>query len=245
MKWLIIGDLHGEFKAFNYALKHKKIGYDAIIQLGDFGFWKDSLQRSKKKFPQMCRKPIFFVRGNHEEYSRYKRGKERGPFFNDYEGIIVPRYFERCKHIPIFINDEVVEIGGIKVLGVGGAVSTDRALRVLGQSWWRAEEVNGENVETIIGKGSKTDIIISHDGPTQFFERSEYKNRFSIRAGDKHLGHLYDNIKPLYWFFGHYHELMEWSDPDSGTRFVCFPTWDRGFGIFDTELMELRKHIWF
>jgi len=246
MKWLIVGDIHGEFRAINYNLNRieGKVDYDLIIQLGDFGFWKDALQRSKKKFPEMCKKPIYFIRGNHEEYSRYKRGKQRGPFFNDYEGIIVPNYFDKCKNIPRYINDEMVEMDGLKVLGVGGAKSMDREFRILGYGWWREEEVNKENVESIIRDNLKPDIILSHDAPTQFFKRSEYKGRFANRAGDKYLGKLYAQIKPRYWFFGHFHTHMEWKDDESGTKFVGFPSYNKGYRVFDTELMVLERGNW-
>lgn len=144
MKWLVVGDLHGDLRAFNYHLKmiEGKVLYDVIVQVGDFGFWKDTLQKSQKRtLPELCRRPIYFVRGNHEEYSRYKRGKQRGPFFSDYEGVIVPKYFSGCKHVPRYINDEMVRIGNLDVLGAGGAESTDREVRILGYSWWREEEV--------------------------------------------------------------------------------------------------------
>ncbi len=45
MKLLIIGDLHGEFKELDHALRYVKTGHDAIIQLGDFGIWKDVLRK--------------------------------------------------------------------------------------------------------------------------------------------------------------------------------------------------------
>ena len=246
MKWLIIGDVHGQFKAFNYNLNRieGKVDYDLIVQLGDFGFWKDILQRSKRKFPEMCKRPIYFVRGNHEEYSRDKRGKQKGPFFKDYEGIIVPSYFEKCKHVPRYINDELIKIGNLKVLGIGGARSTDREYRVLGLSWWKEEEVDTESVERAIIEKWSPDVIISHDVPTQFFEYSMFKGSFKNRAGDAQLGRLYECFQPRFWFFGHYHTQMEWKDSSSGTEFVCLPEWNKGYGIFDDEFMEFERYHW-
>ena len=246
MRCLIVGDVHGEFKGLNHYMNRIQgtINYDVILQVGDFGFWKESLQSSKKKFPEMCKRPIYFVRGNHEEYSRYNRHRVIEPFFNDYEGVIVPNYFVKCRHIPRYLNDETVEINGLKVLGVGGAVSTDREYRVLGYSWWKEEEVDRKNVMRIIKKSLKPDIVIRHDGPSHFFRAGEYNYLFPNRAGDKLLGKLYDHIKPRFWFFGHFHVYMEWEDPRSGTRFVCFPTWNKGYGILDTKLMELEMKNW-
>ena len=247
MKWLVVGDLHGELRAFNHHLKmiEGKIAYDAIIQLGDFGFWKDTLQKCQKRtLPELCRRPIYFVRGNHEEYHRDKRGKQRGPFFSDYEGVIVPKYFHKCERPPKYINDDMIRIGNLDVLGVGGAVSTDKQRREPGLSWWPEEEVNEDNVQRIIEENLKPDVILSHDVPVQFHERSKYKGRFLHRHGDRMLGLLYEHIQPKCWMFGHYHKYMQWEDNETGTRFICLPSWGHGFGIFDTETMKFRIWDW-
>ncbi len=39
---------------------------------------------------------MHFVRGNHEEYSRYEEGIGYVPFFSDYERTIVPGFFSKC-----------------------------------------------------------------------------------------------------------------------------------------------------
>ena len=245
MKWLIVGDVHGKLKAFNYALNHTKLDYDLVIQLGDFGFWKSCLLHSHKKFKEMCKKPIFFVRGNHEEYSR-----RHEPFFDDYENVIAPIYFKDCDYIPRHINDEMIDIGGLSVLGVGGAFSIDRSYRKLDESWWRQEMVNAANVERIIHERLRPDIILSHDGPHQFFKA--YKrpqldvmtDNFYGKPGDAQLTLLYNHIKPRYWFFGHHHKLMRWTDKESGTHFIAFPIHDEQIGIFDTEFMDLEITPW-
>lgn len=254
MKLAIFGDIHGEFKQFYdvYTRVKKEEEFDSILQLGDFGMWEHAL-----KDWISIEEPMYFVRGNHEEYTKgishnWNRSKwEYGDFFNAYpEGF--DKYFG--ENMPIHLDGDIIELGGISICGVGGANSADKEWRISEQKnnkyrrklgrklWWNEESVNLDIVNNLIDKQPLIDIMISHDIPNTASNRIQKFQKYKNYGGDIVLGKLYSELinSPLIWLFGHHHDWTEWTDARTDTIFIGFPIYNMGYGILDTNTKEIK-----
>lgn len=151
-----LGDIHGVPNALTWALdKVKKINPEvtAIIQVGDFGFYPNTLQYFKHINPYI---PVFAIDGNHEYY----------PLL---EGItevteIVPNIF----YVP---RGTVMELDGRKIGFCGGASSVDRQIRLKrGLSWYPEEVVTRDDIAKFVGV-EKVDILVTHTPPQSIIDK--------------------------------------------------------------------------
>jgi predicted phosphodiesterase len=254
MRFLIIGDIHGNFESFflNYRqLKDRNVFFDIILQVGDFGMWDNTLQFYKQQmntyYKNDIEEEIIFVRGNHEEYTRYNTD-----FFNKYP-IGFEKYFKN--NIPFHLDGKVIKRNDIFIAGLGGADSTDKNWRIESQNnphmkeqgiklWWEEEIVNKDYVQYLknyINENNiNLDIMISHDYP---YGADIFKNYISDRRGNQLLNIFYYNVNPCkVWFFGHHHRWLIGKDVRSNTQFVGLPESHMGYVIYDTDKKEIEFH---
>ena len=206
----VVGDIHGEFTKLAHDITYvHKLTDSVVIVAGDSGFWhykpgyyKRIWDRIKKRL-ERNNNMILCVRGNHDN-----------PWYYDpanWEG------YDRWKAVKDY---EILNFLGQKILCIGGATSIDQKERKewnakkerWGSSrkvWWiteRPEQVPMSHLP------NKIDIIISHEAPMPIgpvvyrddnMDLDIYRNICSDRD---YLAEVLKELKPRYWYFGHYHK---------------------------------------
>lgn len=197
----VVGDIHARWDRLKLVMESFKEPC-VILVCGDFGWWPHfhgrDLLGNGVAFDQYAigngDNKVFWCDGNHENHDVLRK--------------LVNKYGRR----PIEVTDNVfycprgsiVEINGEKFLFFGGAMSTDKHLRVEGVSWWRGEDITLEDIKAV--KREKVDVVISHTCPTYFDLDVPEIHKDANKAA---LDYVFDCVKPHHWFFGHYH-MHKW-----------------------------------
>ena len=225
-----VGDIHGEFTKLAHDITYiHKLTNSVIIIAGDCGFWhykpgyyERIWHRIKKKLEEK-NNMILCVRGNHDNPWYYDPANWSG-----YDRWMTVRDYD------------VLDILGTKILCIGGATSIDQAERKewnrkrehWGSSrriWWITERPEKVPISHL---PNKIDIIVSHEAPMPIgpvvwrsgdMELEVYRNICSDRD---YLAEVLSEVKPRYWYFGHYHKSF------SGT---FGPTLYHGLGIEELQ----------
>lgn len=159
MKTAILGDIHRNIRALNMVINtSKEEGANAIIQVGDFGFYGKELEGSlgKRISAKLDREGVdlYFIGGNHEDWDYLSQlSKDR----NQHQ--IADRIF-------FMPTGSTKTINGRKYLFIGGAVSIDREYRLkYNLPYSPLEKITPEDVEYIKSLDDDCDVVISHDAP--------------------------------------------------------------------------------
>lgn len=117
MRLLVVGDVHGQLTTLHrIALRAwMQLGIDAIIQVGDFGFFPRVLvayQRSWGRFPV----PVHAIDGNHEDHAWLSRCCAQGE---------TTEWPERL-NLHYHPRGSVTHLDGVTIGWLGGALHTDR-----------------------------------------------------------------------------------------------------------------------
>ncbi len=124
-----------------------------------------------------------------------------------------------CRADPHWIPDGTLDNG---VLYVGGAASRDRANRVEGRDWWRDEEIDLANWDSILTRHHthRPRVVVSHDCPESIrdtlFPGHADERATRTRQGLQAMLELHD---PKSWIFGHWHESRD--TVINGTRYIA------------------------
>jgi DNA repair exonuclease SbcCD nuclease subunit len=215
----ILGDIHGNFT--NLINLIDKIGDTSpIIQVGDFGMtnnhgnMKNILNLLNNKLGQVGNK-MYVIRGNHDNPNYWN-----GDWLLD--------------NIELLPDYSVREIEGKNILFVGGALSIDRASRIMdgGHYYWVDEEFFLDKKKLKSFKG--LDVVITHTAP-QFappqtindlvrsfaqydpslltelaIERGQMSEMYKLLVKNNYITH---------WFYGHFHTNSSYTYEN--TEFVC------------------------
>lgn len=228
MKILFLGDCHGNwatlFMSINEAVK-RKIEFDCIFQVGDFGFYPGAIKRLilLRKQLGFDKIPIHFIEGNHENHkylfeSNKKKLKAEGLIYH-------PR-------------GSVWEVDGKKIGCMGGAFNVDRPQEVFlvekddgfvqrvisnyPQEWEidsfadRLNEKEGQ-LDLMVthscpgGVGFNVPGSIHFEGLSKMFtvDANHASQTYPINdCGDEPLTKLWNKLeeKPKKWVFGHFHK---------------------------------------
>ena len=156
---LVAGDVHGDAAWFDAlcgrAAEH---GCEAVLQLGDFGFWPH--HPGGRKFPRRVSTyaarrdlDVFWIDGNHENHAALRSLRPGEDGFVEIE--------ERCSYIP---RGHRWNWSGVRFGGLGGAFSIDWRTRRPGKSWWPQEVTTADDLATL---GSEPlDVLVAHDAPS-------------------------------------------------------------------------------
>jgi len=242
-KILILGDIHGDWRALNTMINKKRP--EVVICCGDFGYWPDlkttktytkdgefhveyepSFEMKKIKIGDTGAR-IFWCPGNHEqwwtlekEYGR--RGTEPIQMLKDNQDVF---------YCPI---GSVLTLNGNRILFVGGAESTDQEYRTLGKNWFPEEVINLTDYHYILDNvKAPVDMVVSHTCPTGF-PMAQVTGRWD-KNGDPSriaLHHLLIDYKPTLWAMGHWHDYKRGNN--YGCEWVCLDYPNHG----------KRWHIW-
>lgn len=241
MRLLVAGDIHGN-AAFveNYLYPTAAaVKADAIVQLGDFGYWEhepdgvvflDLVEQCAVDYDI----PLYWLRGNHDKISLCLRryGHDRTD-----DGFVICR--PHVLHIP---DGHVWTWAGARMRAFGGAYSVDKRWRLdqeakrqrallskeqgrlaagrprkpvpstAGTLWFPEEELTGaEFAELLAADSSKLDIILSHDKPasSNLGHGIDLKNDPECRTNQDNLQRALTAHTPTFWLHGHLHHLYE------------------------------------
>lgn len=236
MKLMILGDTHGNIEEANRSYTRAKAREaDAIVQVGDFGFWhngEDFIQTITRRFNKSGI-PLYWLPGNHEAYDLLEgyADSEKTP-----EGFwtISPG----CYYIP---RGTKWEWDGVTFMAVGGAVSVDKEYRLAVENgttapawghyyaekpqgnrtlWWEEEATTDEDVAYAKSQGT-VDVLLTHDSPTSAPFSNKLKEDIDSQINRQKMNEIGKSAQPHLWFHGHYHEFMDYEFMhDSGTARV-------------------------
>jgi len=174
-----------------------------ILHCGDFGFWRD---RDGKRYLaklgialERVNGIIEFIDGNHEWHPGFA-----DLMHVDGRGLAGPHIW----HIP---RGHRWTWHGREWIGIGGAVSVDRAARTEGRDWFPEESITNDQERDIVAAGP-ADVIVSHDCPSAvhhtFPQRPAWWRDEDLARSDAHrerLTRIGEALKPEQWFHGHLH----------------------------------------
>ena len=214
MTLYISGDTHGIWDAG----KLKELNAtenDSIIICGDCGVLWDRKSAPKMiEFFESFNATVLFIDGNHENFDMLKALP-----ISEYLGGRVHKVSDKIYHL---MRGEVFEIGGKKVLALGGAESHDREYRKEHKTWWRDEAICDANIRNAMFNLSKcdnkVDIVLTHIPPSKF-KRLIIKEftqcgedvpvylqpKLEGTYSEELLKQVENVVKFKYWFSGHLH----------------------------------------
>ena len=205
----ITGDKHGSFiPFFGLHERGEMKDTDILIIAGDAGYvWDDDYIYKVETLSQLFPGTVAFIDGNHENHDildamdvvTWHGGKAH----------IVG---ERVMHL---MRGEIYSICGCNIFTFGGARSNDKDRRTEGESWWRQEEPDREEMEygrrQLMENIDDIDYVITHESP--LFARDHISR--SKEVDDDYL--FPEVLEEWYelvskgerfqrWYFGHMHE---------------------------------------
>lgn len=101
-------------------------------------------------------------------------------------------------------------IDGYEIMFVGGADSYDKQYRILGRDWWQQELLNQQDLDYVLQRNVKPDIICSHTCPKSFNVEDTFEYTDKINDPSRIvLDMILKELKPKFWFFGHWHKYRD------------------------------------
>lgn len=239
-KVMMLGDLHGNLEEGLLAIQNAEdLDIEVIVQCGDMGIWPgrdgmlylDGLNAALIDAGVM----LIFVPGNHEDYNQLERAEKYNP---------------RNQFGQVFLRSNILfaprgstwEIEGKRFMGVGGAVSVDKAWRQPNTSWWPQEELTDEQLAEIIEnhQPGSVDYLVTHDSPSCAPFKGRRKDDLESVAHRQRMDKLGLAVAPKLWHHGHFHTKYD------GYQFPAYEptttvyglemdgdTWN--WGVLDTE----------
>lgn len=213
--YFLSGDTHG---TTDERLEYLKDTYPdlvpeetALIVLGDCGFNYnlDKRDTKRKKLAHDYGYVIYCVRGNHEQ--RPELIDTMTEIFDINVGNYV--YYEPSfPFIRYFVDGYFYNLGGYKVLVIGGAYSVDKHYRIAnGWTWFEKEMLDEDEQQEIYLKtfGQKFDFVLSHTCPYSWMPTDLFLSCVDQSTVDNSMEHWLDKMKNEFnwgiWCFGHFH----------------------------------------
>lgn len=201
----ITGDTHGDINFFKSPELRKLTEDDTLIICGDFGFLWDGSEKEKKNLEILKKKKytICFVDGAHENYdmlNRYQPYRYKGG--NAHK--IAPNIFQ-------LLRGEIFTFDKHTFFSMGGGESEDADMRIDGQSWWKEEMPNGEELingaRNLKDTGYKIDYVITYEAPAiaKDFIRLHTNQEMHLTPLNTYLQELMKSVEYEHWYFGSLH----------------------------------------
>jgi hypothetical protein len=256
---VLAGDWHGNARWACHVIEQSaKLLADedirVILHAGDFGFWPG--QDGEDYLYEVCEAledwdlEVLFVDGNHEwhpelltllaEDDKNWSGPNdiAVPVGRDAEGMVrvswIPRGHRWRWHHKTW-------------MGLGGAVSVDKAERKRrGYGWWPEETFTGEQLDHARRPG-KVDVMLTHDVPAavplDFGRPPSFWDPLDIARSDAHRNQLQDVVdvlQPKVLIHGHAHRVVRTSIPPYGTEVIGLDMdgTDGNYTLFDTRTLK-------
>lgn len=202
MRIMYLGDTHGKFSVTRDAIRHAvDTDCERIIQVGDFGYWPTHYPHFLNRLGGVLEGAgldLYFIDGNHEEHSALS-----------HEVPAIHQMRERIFHWGRGVVMDLRDDGGPRMLGIGGAVSTDKYMRTPDLDWFR-NEAPDENEFARAMRATDIDVVVSHEAPARPPLRGMSNELPPDIEADtqrvvRRLGQLRNVLEPEYWFHGHWH----------------------------------------
>ena len=209
------GDIHGDADCVA-AIDRKAIdaGVNVVVQVGDFGIlWN----------PNACPIYNYFINrgadsprwitcgGNHDNWSKFLSLESKCD-----EGKLV-ELAPGCFYAP---RGSVHMLDGKSHIFMGGAESTDKHMRLSGETWWPEEtpsyrefSVFADNYENLL-----PEIVVAHEAPLCVDLQRPGRE---MQPTPRNLHNIMKNSThvPKLYVYGHHHTLSD--EMIDGTEFVC------------------------
>jgi hypothetical protein len=159
---LLVGDVHANQAWWDNVVvpTAEERGVDAIVQLGDFGWWPNA--GSFRRGVRAGSVPTWFLDGNHEHFPDLAEVVGHARRRQGITDLTTPVQLKgNLGYLP---RGSRFVVGGAAVVCVGGARSIDRAFRTLGKSFFHQECLDDGDVERATAAG-RAEVLLSHDAP--------------------------------------------------------------------------------
>lgn len=150
----VCGDWHGNVgwaRTVARVLPYMAPDVTTLFHLGD---WSMPPGEVDEVFAETDIERIFVTLGNHEPWDQIS------PLLDEHPGHAV-RVSKLTWLLP---RPARLNVGGRRVLSLGGAASVDRQSRIEGQTWFPEEAITDENVIAATA-GGPADLMLTHEGP--------------------------------------------------------------------------------
>lgn len=205
----ITGDTHGDIDAGKLGTRRfpeqkSLTREDFLIILGDFGaVWYDGPKDNYMlKWHESKPYTTLFIGGNHENYQALSAFP-----VEIWNGGRIRRV---RPHVYQLLNGQVFTLEGQRFFTMGGATSTDRALRREGVSWWPGEEPDDEDYEeakrNLSGCGYEVDYVLTHTIPKRAYKMIASGRPDTGSRVEAYLDGLAERLKYRQWYAGHLHQ---------------------------------------
>lgn len=208
----ITGDKHGAFMPLFGLVENNDIkDTDILIIAGDAGYvWNQDYHSKAETVRQIFPGTVAFVDGNHENHALLG-----GMEVVTWNGGRAHRVGENLYHL---MRGEIYSIDGVNIFTFGGACSSDKDRRTEGESWWREEVPDEEEIsygrQQLMKNLDEIDYVITHETPR--FAREPIARKKPVDEGYMLWAHLEDWYQMISegkrfkkWYFGHMHVDQE------------------------------------
>jgi predicted phosphodiesterase len=212
---LVLGDVHGELDVINSQIRHARqamgLRVDAVVQLGDFGVYRDTLRTFFDVRAERFEAPVYFIDGNHEDFLFLETA--------------AARYADRMTYVP---RGATLEIGGYRGLFLGGSDYMDPVNTPPGAVISRAD------VERcLVHDPSEVEIVFTHDCPRRVCVPGQPDFEYCGPTGCAMTDALLERFHPRLWFFAHHHQWFEGAE--AGTDFHGLELSFRGYKVLHED----------
>lgn len=210
----VTGDIHGGFDIHKLSSKElRSAGLrikkdDYVIVCGDFGLVWDNKPEERYWRKWLDEKPwtTLFVDGNHENFELLNTYP-----VEEWHGGRIHRISEKVVHL---MRGNVFSLEGASFFTFGGAASHDKEWRLPGLSWWPEELPSDEELrqanDVLAQCNNQVDYIISHCAPSLI--QGRLNPTYKTDRLTEYFEYVRETVKFKRWYFGHYHEDVDFDD---------------------------------
>lgn len=210
----VTGDIHGGFDIHKLSSKElRSAGLrikkdDYVIVCGDFGLVWDNKPEERYWRKWLDEKPwtTLFVDGNHENFELLNAYP-----VEEWHGGRIHCISEKIIHL---MRGYVFSLEGATFFTFGGAASHDKEWRLPGLSWWPEELPSDEELRqannVLAQCNNQVDYIISHCAPSLI--QGRLNPTYKRDRLTEYFEYVRETVKFKRWYFGHYHEDVDFDD---------------------------------
>ncbi len=201
----ITGDTHGDISFFKDPQLKKLTEDDTLIICGDFGFIWDGSDKEKKKLEALKKKKytICFLDGAHENFDIISN-------YNPYrfKGGNAHKIADNIFHL---MRGEIFTFDKKTFFCMGGGESEDAYMRTEGESWWKEEMPNSEELlngaQNLQDSNFHVDYVLTYEAPAiaKDFIRLHSHTEMHLTPLNSYLQELMQSVQYRHWYFGSLH----------------------------------------